>query len=170
MESDLWFPKNVSSVLGDGNSIGFWKEKWLGDVPFRELFPNLFIKEVDHNVVVAKRLVGNRADRSWNWQWNSDLTSHEEGDLLYLQQLLLEVEVLEDRTHNWRWKPDNSGMFSVKSTYSLLQNGRTMREINTNMLTSLQQLWKNDIPSKVGVFGWRLLLGKLPTRAALASR
>ncbi|PNY05892.1 ribonuclease H [Trifolium pratense] len=170
MEDDLWFPKNVSSVLGDGNSIGIWKEKWPEDVPLRELFPNLFFKEVDHNVVVAKWLVGNRVDRSWNWHWNSDLTSHEEGELLYLQQLLLEVEVLEDRTDNWKWKPDNSGMFSVKSAYSLLQNGRTVREINTNMITSLQQLWKNDIPSKVGVFGWRLLLEKLPTRAALASR
>jgi hypothetical protein len=32
---------------------------------------------------------------------------------------------------------------------------------------AVKKLWKNDIPSKVNFFGWRLLLEKLPTRAAL---
>ncbi|PNX86000.1 hypothetical protein L195_g042075 [Trifolium pratense] len=35
---------------------------------------------------------------------------------------------------------------------------------------SLLMLWLNDVPSKVGMVGWRLLLAKLPTRAALPSR
>ncbi|XP_045791643.1 uncharacterized protein LOC123886361 [Trifolium pratense] len=169
-ENDLWFPKSVSNVLGDGNLIGFWKEKWLGEIPFRELFPKLFNKEVDHNVVVAERLIGQRANRIWGWQWRSTLNSEEQGELLYLQQLLLDVDVMQDKSDQWRWTPDNTGMFSVKSVYSLLQNGRTARELNTNVLTSLQGMWNNDIPSKVGVFGWRLLIEKLPTRAALAYR
>ncbi|PNX58407.1 hypothetical protein L195_g050897, partial [Trifolium pratense] len=37
-------------------------------------------------------------------------------------------------------------------------------------LVAIRKLWKNDLPSKVGVFGWRLLLEKLPTRVALAHR
>jgi hypothetical protein len=44
---------NNSGIHSIGNSIGFWKEKWCGEVPFRQLFPNLFAKETDHNVVVA---------------------------------------------------------------------------------------------------------------------
>jgi hypothetical protein len=31
-------------LFGDGNLIGFWKEKWLGTVPLRDLFPSLFAK------------------------------------------------------------------------------------------------------------------------------
>jgi hypothetical protein len=57
-----------------------------------------------------------------------------------------------------------------KSAYFLLLNDRIMQDLNPFVLTALQMLWENDIPSKVGVFGWRLLLEKLPTRAALASR
>jgi hypothetical protein len=45
-----------------------------------------------------------------------------------------------------------------------------MQVLNPSVLSAVQSLWENDIPSKVGVFGWRLLLEKLPTRAALASR
>ncbi|GAU35786.1 hypothetical protein TSUD_56630 [Trifolium subterraneum] len=126
MEGDLWFPKNVSSVLGNGKLIGFWKEKWLGEVPFSELFPNLFLKEIDPNVVVAKRLVRHRDDRSWYWQWRSILMQEEEDDLLYFQHLLLDVEVVVDRTDRWKWIPDHSGKFTVKSAYLILQNRKSI--------------------------------------------
>jgi hypothetical protein len=34
-------------------------------------------------------------------------------------------------------------------------------------LTTLKMLWKTNVPSKVSIFGWRLLLEKLPTKDAL---
>ncbi|PNX61624.1 hypothetical protein L195_g060751, partial [Trifolium pratense] len=54
LEGGFWFPKNVSSVLGNGKRIGFWKEKWIGNAPLQDLFPNLFAKETDQLVEVAK--------------------------------------------------------------------------------------------------------------------
>jgi hypothetical protein len=30
--------------------------------------------------------------------------------------------------------------------------------IDDNVVDALQQLWANDVPSKVSIFGWRLLL------------
>ncbi|CAJ2654228.1 unnamed protein product [Trifolium pratense] len=38
------------------------------------------------------------------------------------------------------------------------------------VLEAIQRLWKSDVPSKVNVFGWRLLLNRLPTRTALHHR
>ncbi|CAJ2668249.1 unnamed protein product [Trifolium pratense] len=70
----------------------------------------------------------------------------------------------------WRWIPEKSGFFTVKSVYSFFLSGRVMHDVNPGVLPALKSLWENDIPSKVGVFGWRLLLEKLPTRAALAAR
>jgi hypothetical protein len=35
---------------------------------------------------------------------------------------------------------------------------------------ALKKLWSANVPSKVNIFGWRLLLGKLPTREALYSK
>ncbi|PNX89544.1 ribonuclease H, partial [Trifolium pratense] len=170
LDGELWFPKCVSSVLGDGKMIGFWKEKWCGEVPFRLLFPNLFDKEFDQNVVVADRLVGINSNRHWQWAWSSDLTTYEEEDLQALQQILLAVSMGAESEDKWRWIPEKSGIFTVKSVYSFFLSGRVMHDVNPGVLPALKSLWENDIPSKVGVFGWRLLLEKLPTRAALASR
>ncbi|PNX66256.1 ribonuclease H [Trifolium pratense] len=70
----------------------------------------------------------------------------------------------------WRWISETTGLFSVKSAYCSLQNHFEPPSADPDLLEALHTLWKNDIPSKVGVFGWRLLLDKLPTRAALASK
>ncbi|KAK2410194.1 hypothetical protein QL285_045571 [Trifolium repens] len=61
-------------------------------------------------------------------------------------------------------------MFSVNSCYNLLIAARQTEELNAPLLAALKKLWKSDIPSKILVFGWRLLLDRLPTRAALARR
>ncbi|CAJ2660135.1 unnamed protein product [Trifolium pratense] len=52
----------------------------------------------------------------------------------------------------------------------LLQYERATMNIQTQLLEALHKLWKNDIPSKVGIFGWRLLLMIPPTRVSLASK
>jgi hypothetical protein len=114
-------------------------------------------------------LLGNTFNREWGWSWCSELTSNEEEELQDLQQIIFDVALVGELKDNWRWIPENSGLFSVKSAYSLLLNDRIMQDLNPFVLTALQT-GENDIPSKVGVFGWRLLLEKLPTRAALASR
>ncbi|MCI28702.1 putative ribonuclease H protein [Trifolium medium] len=60
-----------------------------------------------------------------------------------------------------------AGLFSVKSAFMYLQNMFMMDDINTSTVTALHKLWSNNVPSKVSIFGWRLLLEKLPTREAL---
>jgi hypothetical protein len=41
-EDGGWFGNNISSLVGDGTDICFWKEKWLGTTPLKESFPDLF--------------------------------------------------------------------------------------------------------------------------------
>jgi hypothetical protein len=45
-----------------------------------------------------------------------------------------------------------------------------MVAIESCTTTAMKQLWKNNISLKVSIFGWRLLLDKLPTRGALFHR
>ncbi|PNX66294.1 F-box family protein [Trifolium pratense] len=42
--------------------------------------------------------------------------------------------------------------------------------LDTNAAAAFSRLWKSDVPSKINVFGWRLLLNRLPTRTALHRR
>jgi hypothetical protein len=59
----------------------------------------------------------------------------------------------------WRWMPDSKGLFSVKSCYSSLLTTRQGVLLEANVLIAIKKLWKTNIPSKVNLFGWRLLLG-----------
>ncbi|GAU30444.1 hypothetical protein TSUD_392570 [Trifolium subterraneum] len=126
---DGWFSKNVSCVLGDGKSIRFWKEKWVGEVPLMELYPNLFAIECFKNAAVADRFPDNDHNQAWNWFWRVELSESEMQEVEELQILLTDFIMKGDTGDKWRW-----------------------------------------IPGKEGVFGWRLLLMKLPTRIGLASK
>ena len=33
---------NLSFVVGDGQRIKFWKDRWCGDIPLNVVFPSLF--------------------------------------------------------------------------------------------------------------------------------
>jgi hypothetical protein len=169
MEED-WFKKNMSCGIGDGCNIGFWKFRWMENQPFCELFPNLFEKEVSKDVLVSNRLRRNGDNTDWNWAWSDNLSNVEVGQLLDLQNLLIEVQLEPERMDRWRWIPGPIRLFSVNSCYKLLIQSSNMIYVDSNVLDAIQNLWKNDVPTKVNIFGWRLLLDKLPTRVALQHR
>ncbi|XP_045797681.1 uncharacterized protein LOC123891843 [Trifolium pratense] len=58
----------------------------------------------------------------------------------------------------------------LKSCYFSLLETRQAEYVEENVLEVIKRLWKTDVPSKINVFGWRLLLNKLPTRTALNRR
>jgi hypothetical protein len=58
-------------------------------------------------------------------------------------------------------------MGKVKSAYMELLNMSVLVSLHDRMLVFVEMLWKNNVPSKISIFGWRLLLEKLPTREAL---
>jgi hypothetical protein len=75
-----------------------------------------------------------------------------------------------DRQDTRRWIPEASGRFSVSSTYQFLQQCIIVEEVCPNTAGALKKLWENDLPSKVTIFSWRLLLDKLPTCETLQHR
>lgn len=54
--------------------------------------------------------------------------------------------------------------------YQGLMREKALARVDEGLLKGLEGLWQTAIPSKVLVFGWRLLLGCLPTREALMAR
>jgi hypothetical protein len=53
-DDDGWFGSNISSVLGDGKLLGFWKEKWIGMTTLKSLYPNLYLKSSLQNGTVSE--------------------------------------------------------------------------------------------------------------------
>ncbi|CAJ2678610.1 unnamed protein product [Trifolium pratense] len=165
-----WFRSNTRCIVGNGAEISFWNAQWHGDLSLGELFPNLFAKELRQNSLIADRLSSSREGLVWKWEWCDVLTQEEEHDLLKLKELLLDINLNLNCADRWRWIPGDAGLFSVKSCYNFLVQLVSAENLNPSLLEAVKKLWKNDVPSKVNVFGWRLLLEKLPTRDALASK
>ena len=60
--------KHFSFVVGDGSRILFWHDKWTGDVPFKILYPQLFLYLANKEACISKVLsppVGDN-DRVWS--------------------------------------------------------------------------------------------------------
>ncbi|GAU33402.1 hypothetical protein TSUD_20950 [Trifolium subterraneum] len=86
--ADCWFPSHVSSVLGNGNTISFWKEKWNGAVPLRDLFPNLYEKVLFKNSVVSDLIQTSSYELNWNRDWLLSLSQDALVEKADLEQLL----------------------------------------------------------------------------------
>jgi hypothetical protein len=85
-------------------------------------------------------------------------------DRLALVRLVLEEDV-------WRSLPDLEGIFSVKSTYLILENAlRTSEELGEEALVVFYHIWESPAPSKVIAFSWKLLYDRIPTRLNLDYR
>jgi hypothetical protein len=98
------------------------------------------------------------------------LSEEEQQQLNDLITLLVGFSLCPDRPNSWRWIPGTTCIFSIKSYYSFLLETPQAEAIDADVLDAIKNLWRNDLPSKVLVFGWRLLLERLPTRGALHHR
>ncbi|PNX67260.1 ribonuclease H, partial [Trifolium pratense] len=168
--SDCGFSSNISCRVGNGNNIEFWNFKWFGSQAFNSLFPDLFAKEVNKLATVSERMGREGAVSLCSWRWNGLLNETEQQQVLELQGLLAGFILSDTEPDRWWWLPDRNGMFSVKSCYSFLSSSTQVLMREANETEALFRLWKSDVPSKINVFGWRLLLNRLPTRMALHRR
>ncbi|GAU25336.1 hypothetical protein TSUD_375990 [Trifolium subterraneum] len=123
-----------------------------------------------NDVLIAERLIANDNNFMWSGQWAEQLTENEEQQLEELKGLLVGFSLLPNSTDCWCWALGNNGCFTVKSCYDWLLQYRQDEELNGNVLAAIKQLWKNEVPTKVSIFGWRIILDRLPTRMALNRR
>ncbi|GAU31968.1 hypothetical protein TSUD_359130 [Trifolium subterraneum] len=168
--SDSWFKFNISCRVGNGNNIGFSQFKWYGNWAFCDLFPDLYAKEAIKNVMVFERLRETGSVSLWRWNWSESLSENEVQQLTELQGQFDGLSLHNNNHDQWRWIPDSNGLFTVKSSYTNLLDLWQVELQDAHVLEVIQRLWKSDVPSKVNVFSWRLLLNRLPTRATLHHR
>ncbi|CAJ2640794.1 unnamed protein product [Trifolium pratense] len=138
--------------------------------PFCDLYPALFIKTVHQNATIST--MGTWDNNIWSWKldWTDLLTETETVAAAELFLLLEQVQPCRNIADRRRWIPNTAGIFSVQSAYAVLLKRVNLVEIEPKTLSALKDLWNNNVPTKVSIFGWRLLLDKLPTRETLFNR
>lgn len=65
----------------------------------------------------------------------------------------------------WVWKREPEGLYTVQSAYKLIKGDPA--DISEPIF---KLLWESRAPSNVCVFGWRMLLDRLPTKVNLLRR
>ncbi|GJZ25676.1 RNA-directed DNA polymerase, eukaryota [Tanacetum coccineum] len=76
---------------------------------------------------------------------------------------LLETHVSSNQGDRWIWTGDGDGIYSVKCGRNLIDKG-------TLCLDTYATRWLKEMPAKVNIFIWRMLLNKLPTLMNLMTR
>jgi hypothetical protein len=91
-----------------------------------------------------------------------------ENDLVVQLKDLLASVMLVPEGDVWRWLPDEEGMFSVKSTYLLIENCLCPTEVlDEEVRLVFEHIWESPAPSKVIAFSWQLLYDRIPTTSNL---
>ncbi|PWA52848.1 reverse transcriptase domain, Reverse transcriptase zinc-binding domain protein [Artemisia annua] len=145
--------------VGNGSSIRFWKDNWIGNGSLSSKYNRLFHLEVDANCLLSDRL----SNGSWSWNWSrQNLGSRNEEAL---ENLLTEIaHVSVNRSpDSWKWSIAHDDMFSVLDTRIHVDNA-----ILPSLSPSIR--WSKILPRKVNIFIWRLILDRLPNRLNLSSR
>ncbi|GLT37855.1 hypothetical protein SLA2020_121420 [Shorea laevis] len=75
------------------------------------------------------------------------------------------VQIRKYLADTWKWRYGVESRYIVKTAYEILAPVECLLE---GQLCKL--IWCKLVPSKVGFFGWRLCLDRLPTRLNLQKR
>ncbi|XP_022026490.1 uncharacterized protein LOC110927176 [Helianthus annuus] len=150
--------KFLRGVVGSGESIFFWLDPWLFDIPLKEKFPDLFKLELVKNCSVSDRISG---DGVWLWKHDLDAES-EKKEWIELSSALGSVSC-SSGPDKWAWLGAGSENFSVAAVKKLINGSKDFS--NRFVLE-----WCSWVPLKCNIFVWRTELDRIPTVEALSRR
>ncbi|GKU94756.1 hypothetical protein SLEP1_g8202 [Rubroshorea leprosula] len=159
-----WVSLGFEAKLGDGGTLKFWSDVWVGGSALSIKFPHLFLLTTDQNATIKD--MGTWRNSSWHWKlpWKRQLRSWEEDLEKELLEIINTTHPSQNKEDQWSWHLEISGNYTTKSAYSQLSKGVPRHE------GDFKRVWKAPIPPKVSAFCWQLLHRKLPTKDNLASR
>nr|KYP66064.1 Putative ribonuclease H protein At1g65750 family [Cajanus cajan] len=171
-QANAWLDNNFLRVVGDGGSVRFWHDRWVGGVILSETFPRLYSLAKKKQSTVGENGLFVEGGWQWEFQWRRRLILQREKEWENeLAELVGGVELQSNIPDMWLWKCDPSKAFTVKSAYFWLHSFFSAGNVlETILKQSFRCIWKVKAPKKTIVFAWQLLLNSLPVRASLARR
>ena len=158
------FFQHIEFVVGCGNRIRFWQDKWCGDMALMDRFPSLYACSTQREVTIASVLM--RSDVGgpceWNVTFGRDFNDWELDLVVEFFQLLASNNSKEG-TDGLRWKGRKDGVFSSRSFYHLLNE-------RTRMPFPWKGIWAVKAPPRVSFFIWTATWGRILTCDNLMQR
>nr|GEW04608.1 glycerol-3-phosphate acyltransferase 1 [Tanacetum cinerariifolium] len=155
------FTSSFGRKLGNGESIRFWVDKWVGNYKLCDQFPRLFRLERNKEVHVGDRGCWDHNGWNWCWDWVANPRGRSSGELEDCISLVRDHVPSRDGTDSWQWMLEDGG-FSVKVLKEM---------VDEKVLGPRSQVeetkWCRIVPRKVNVYMWRLKCGRIPVRTLL---
>ncbi|KAJ0550752.1 putative reverse transcriptase zinc-binding domain-containing protein [Helianthus annuus] len=157
------FSSFITAKVGNGLTVNFWSDLWVGTTILKHRWPNLYKLERNKNCSVAERMLcGNKGTR-FRPTWKKSLVTVEEMSELQDVQFLLSNVSLTGSKDKWFWGDEAKESFSVASVKLLLREDSEVRRDHF-------MRWESWVPNKVNIFVWRAEMDRIPTKVALIRR
>ncbi|GJY70867.1 hypothetical protein Tco_0474570 [Tanacetum coccineum] len=117
----IGYTSSLKGVVGNGREIGFWVDKWLGDVRLCDRFLRLYHldRRKEAKVVDRGRWVNN--ELCWEWEWVKELRGMVCRDFNELVTLLQNVVLAIDCRDQWKWTLQEDGVFTIKALIRMVE-------------------------------------------------
>ncbi|GKV01589.1 hypothetical protein SLEP1_g14135 [Rubroshorea leprosula] len=124
-----WLLDGFKLKLGEGNSVKFWEDVWIGDESLANKFPRLFLNSLDREKSIAQMGFWSNGSWSWSLEWRRPNFSWEEHSMAELRRMLQTIQPIKGQKDQWEWRHDQ-GIYSAKSRYQALSNSHQQSRNN----------------------------------------
>jgi len=122
VENGNWFEQGVRRQVGNGKDTSFWKDDWIGQGLFQDLFARIFVATLHKDALVSDVWMMRGDTVNWNLQWKRNLFVWGNNLVQELISYANSIGLRLDQKDNWIWKYEQSELFTVKSIYKVLSN------------------------------------------------
>ncbi|WMV24736.1 hypothetical protein MTR67_018121 [Solanum verrucosum] len=160
---NLWhcFFQRTRFNVNNGRKILFWEDNWLGNGSLKQLFPDIYLLNQQHEVTVQEVW----SIHGWNLTYRRRIQDWEVDRLAEFYGTLDHFGGLKEGEDTLRWIHHSKGIFTVSSAYkNLNQMGTQLRFLPWKLI------WKVKIPYKVTVFTWLVVKEAVLTQENLMKR
>ena len=154
-------------MWGQHKILGFWEDMWLdGETSLVTKYPRLFLISCQQNNLIQQ--MGGHKEGGWEWNlsWRRQLFENEIPMAVNFLQDIEGKTIHTQRRDEWEWMADPSGRYTAQSAYNWMRK----TAVEGIQDQAFEELWRLKVPLKYGVFAWRLLRNRLPTKANLHRR
>jgi len=152
----------IDAVVGDGESILFWTDRWLNGGTLAELAPNVF-RTVPKRVRKSRTIAQALQNRGWVQDIRGALTVQVLMEYLQVWDLMDGVILQQGVPDQFRWKLSQSGSYSSKTAYAACFVGSIR-------FPPWKRIWKSWAPLRCKFFLWLAIKQRIWTADRLAKR
>jgi hypothetical protein len=158
MKENILIEIGTSWQVGNGCSVRFWDDRWIGQISLSAIYPNLYHIAYDKNILVSQVFQNNSISIDfarqligvYQTEWHELVNFFRYFQLSHSNDKIL-----------WRWS--TKGQFSVHSLYTWLDYGGIPN-------FDFKSIWSAHMPLKIKIFVWLLKQNRILTKDNLCKK